>query len=68
MEARVKSHNSVLRALDVEWESNLEAIKARLDQFEGGRRNLMIEGGACWASFLFRTESVRIQPGNQEQS
>ena len=39
MEARVKSHNSVLRALDVEWESNLEAIKARLDQFEGGRRN-----------------------------
>ena len=39
MEARVKSHSSLLRALDLELESNLDAIKARLDQLEGGRRN-----------------------------
>ena len=39
MEARVKSHSSILRAFDLELETNLEAIKARLDQLEGGRRN-----------------------------
>ena len=39
MEARVKSHSSLLRALDLELESSLDAIKARLDQLEGGRRN-----------------------------
>jgi chromosome segregation ATPase len=38
MEARVRSHSATLRALDLEMETNLAAIKARLDQLEAGRR------------------------------
>ena len=34
-----KSKQVYQRALDLELESSLEAIKARLDQLEGGQRN-----------------------------
>ena len=35
MEARVRSHSATLRALDLEMETNLAAIKARIDELEG---------------------------------
>ena len=38
MEARVSSHSAALRAIDMQMESNLKAIKARLDELERGRR------------------------------
>ena len=37
MEARIRSHSATLRALDLEIETNLAAIKARLDELEARR-------------------------------